>query len=252
MSWLLVRVRQEAQSVWLDVLPYREVQATKEAKHLAGNYAPWKLAGLHLFIHRFVYNAEMVYLCVNMSKNLYIIAGCNGAGKTTASFTILPEIWHCNEFVNADEIARGLSPFNPESVAMQAGRIMLERIEMLLEQGRTFSIETTLATRSYVQLVKRAQAKGYTVNLLFFWLNSPEVAIQRVAKRVSEGGHNIPTEVICRRYQLGLSNFFHLYKDIVDTWTLVDNASNPRQIVATDDEIFNVELYNTIESYVKG
>ena len=186
-----------------------------------------------------------------MSKNLYIIAGCNGAGKTTASFTILPEIWHCKEFVNADEIARGLSPLNPESVAMQAGRIMLERIDELLERGQSFSIETTLATRSYVQLVKHAKASGYTVTLLFFWLNSPEVAIRRVAKRVSEGGHNIPTDVIRRRYRLGLSNFFNLYKDLVDTWALVDNASNPRQVVATDEEILNVELYRTIESYVK-
>ena len=192
-----------------------------------------------------------MYTFVSMSKNLYIIAGCNGAGKTTASFTILPEIWHCKEFVNADEIARGLSPLNPENVAMQAGRIMLKRIDELLEQGQSFSIETTLATRSYVQLVKRAQTLGYTVSLLFFWLNSPEVAIQRVAKRVSEGGHNIPTDVIRRRYQLGLSNFFNLYKDVVDTWTLVDNASNPRQVVATDEEILNVELYRTIESYVK-
>lgn len=192
-----------------------------------------------------------MYTFALMSKNLYIIAGCNGAGKTTASFTILPEIWHCKEFVNADEIARGLSPLNPESVAVQAGRIMLKRIDELLEQGQSFSIETTLATRSYVQLVKRAQTLGYTVSLLFFWLNSPEVAIQRVAKRVSEGGHNIPTDVIRRRYQLGLSNFFNLYKDVVDTWTLVDNASNPRQVVATDEEILNVELYRTIESYVK-
>ena len=192
-----------------------------------------------------------MYTFALMSKNLYIIAGCNGAGKTTASFTILPEIWHCKEFVNADEIARGLSPLNPESVAVQAGRIMLKRIDELLEQGQSFSIETTLATRSYVQLVKRAQTLGYTASLLFFWLNSPEVAIQRVAKRVSEGGHNIPTDVIRRRYQLGLSNFFNLYKDVVDTWTLVDNASNPRQVVATDEEILNVELYRTIESYVK-
>ena len=192
-----------------------------------------------------------MYTFVMMSKNLYIIAGCNGAGKTTASFTILPEIWHCREFVNADEIARGLSPLNPDSVAMQAGRIMLERIDELLERGQSFSIETTQATRSYVQLVKRAQASGYTVTLLFFWLNSPEVAIQRVAKRVSEGGHNIPIDVIRRRYRLGLSNFFNLYKDLVDSWALVDNASNPRQVVATDEEVLNVELYKIIESYVK-
>ena len=187
-----------------------------------------------------------------MGKTLYIIAGCNGAGTTTASYTILPEIWHCQEFVNADEIARGLSPLNPNSMAVQAGRIMLQRIEELMKQGVSFSIETTLATRSYVQLVKRAQAEGYTVNLLFFWLKNPEMAVQRVAKRVSNGGHDIPVNVIHRRYMLGLQNFFFLYKDIVDVWTLVDNASNPRRVIATDEEINDVELYNKIEAYVNN
>ena len=187
-----------------------------------------------------------------MAKTLYIIAGCNGAGKTTASYTILPEIWHCQEFVNADEIAHGLSPLNPSSMAVQAGRIMLQRIEDLMKQGVSFSIETTLATRSYVQLVKRAQAEGYTVNLLFFWLKNPEMAVQRVAQRVSKGGHDIPTDVIYRRYDLGLQNFFRLYKDIVDVWTLVDNASNPRRVIATDEEIKDVELYNKIEAYVNN
>lgn len=185
-----------------------------------------------------------------MPKILYIIAGCNGAGKTTASFTILPEIWHCQEFVNADEIARGLSPLNPNSMAIPAGRIMLQRIDELLRQGVSFSIETTLATRSYVQLIKRAQAEGYTVNLLFFWLESPELAVQRVAQRVSEGGHDIAADVVRRRYELGLKNFFHLYKDAVDTWTLVDNACNPRHVIATDEDILDIELYNKIETYV--
>ena len=187
-----------------------------------------------------------------MAKTLYIIAGCNGAGKTTASYTILPEIWHCQEFVNADEIARGLSPLNPNSMAVQAGRIMLQRIEELLKQGVSFSIETTLATRSYVQLVKRAQAEGYTVNLLFFWLESPEMAVKRVAKRVSEGGHDIPTDVIYRRYKLGIHNFFELYKDVVDFWVLVDNATNPQNLIATKDEILDVELYKQIETYVNN
>lgn len=186
-----------------------------------------------------------------MSKCLYIIAGCNGAGKTTASFTILPEIWDCYEFVNADEIARGISPLNPESVAVHAGRIMLQRIDELVELGKTFSIETTLATRSYLKLIKRAREAGYTINLLFFWLNSPEAAIQRVAKRVSEGGHNIPEEVIRRRYHLGIQNFFKLYMDAVDTWTLVDNNSSPRVIVATDEEILDINRYKQIEAYVK-
>ncbi|MDE6688933.1 MAG: zeta toxin family protein, partial [Prevotella sp.] len=122
-----------------------------------------------------------------MSKNLYIISGCNGAGKTTASYTVLPEILDCREFVNADEIARGLSPFNPESVAIEAGRLMLQRIEELLGKDVTFSIETTLATKSYINLVRNAQKQGYSVKLLFFWLRNPELAIQRVAERVENG-----------------------------------------------------------------
>ncbi|MDE6042961.1 MAG: zeta toxin family protein, partial [Muribaculaceae bacterium] len=127
-----------------------------------------------------------------MAKTLYIIAGCNGAGKTTASYSVLPQLLQCREFVNADEIAKGLSPFNPESVAIEAGRLMLERIESLISQNKTFAIETTLSTRSYSRLVKRAQSLGYEVTLLFFWLPSPEMAVERVAKRVREGGHNIP------------------------------------------------------------
>jgi len=183
-------------------------------------------------------------------KTLYIIAGPNGAGKTTASLTMLPEIWKCREFVNADEIAKGLSPFNPESVAIDAGRLMLKRIDQLLEGDESFSIETTLATRGYIKLVERAHEKGFVVNLLFFWLNSPEAAIQRVAKRVSEGGHNIPRDTIIRRYHLGINNLFKLFMDKVDNWTLVDNSQNPRVIIANDDEIFNSELFNKVQSYV--
>ncbi len=120
--------------------------------------------------------------------NLYIVAGCNGAGKTTANFTILPEMLSCREFVNADNIAAGLSPFNPESVAIEAGRLMLSRIHELLEGGGDFAFETTLATRSYVSFVRKAQKVGYKVTLLFIWLNSPATAMQRVADRVAKGG----------------------------------------------------------------
>ena len=141
-------------------------------------------------------------------KNLYIISGCNGAGKTTASYSVLPTLLDCKQFVNADEIAKGLSPFCPESVAIQAGKLMLLRIEELLASDETFSIETTLATRSYSELIKRAQEKGYKVTLLYFWLNSPELAVERVARRVSEGGHNIPKDVIYRRYEKGLKNLW--------------------------------------------
>ena len=164
--------------------------------------------------------------------NLYIIAGPNGAGKTTASYTILPEMLNCINFVNADEIARGLSPFSPSTVDVQAARIMLQRIEELLPQKVDFAIETTLATRSYVQLVRRAQALGYKVHLLFFCLESPEQAIQRVAQRVKEGGHNVLENVIRRRFQLGISNLINLFIPICDTIHVWNNTKGEAQLVA--------------------
>ena len=141
-----------------------------------------------------------------MNKNLYIIAGCNGAGKTTASFTILPEILNCKEFVNADEIAKGLSPFQPEKVSFEAGRIMLRRINELLESNENFAFETTLATKSYKSKVLEAKSKNYNVTLLFFWLQNVDLAIERVKTRVLEGGHNIELDVIKRRYVNGIKN----------------------------------------------
>lgn len=147
--------------------------------------------------------------------NLYIIAGCNGAGKTTASFNILPDLLNCREFVNADAIAAAISPFQPESVAFESGRIMLKRIDELLEKQVDFAIETTLATKSYKQLIERAKANNYRVTLLFFWLKSPEMAVQRVASRVEKGGHHIPQDVILRRYERGIKNLFEIYLDIM-------------------------------------
>lgn len=152
-----------------------------------------------------------------MSKHLYIISGCNGAGKTTASYTVLPEILKVKEFVNADEIARGLSPFNPEGMAIEAGRLMLLRIDELLLKGWDFAIETTLATRSYSRLVLRAQAMGYTVHLMFFWLNSINLAEERVETRVQLGGHNIAKDVIKRRYHLGLHTIYSRFLSRLST-----------------------------------
>jgi predicted ABC-type ATPase len=191
-----------------------------------------------------------------MSKNLYIISGCNGAGKTTASYTVLPEVLHCKEFVNADEIAKGLSPFNPESVAIEAGRLMLQRIEDLLSKEESFSIETTLATKSYINLVRRAQEKGYTVRLLFFWLNSPDLALQRIAERVAKGGHNIPEPIVRRRYVAGICNLFRLFMSEVDSWEIYDNSRYPAVQIARggkDDEtsIIVESTYKTIADYVK-
>lgn len=191
-----------------------------------------------------------------MLKNLYIIAGCNGAGKTTASMSILPEVLHCKEFINADEIARGLSPLNVESVSLEAGRLMLKRIDDLLEAEKTFAIETTLTTSSYVQLVKQAQKKGYKVNLLFFWLNSVELAKERVKQRVAEGGHNIPKNVIERRYVNGIKNLFELFLPIIDSCVIYDNSNNqesPIEIAKKSQnqpiEIIDKELFIKLKNY---
>ena len=192
-----------------------------------------------------------------MSKQLYIIAGCNGAGKTTASFTILPEVLNCKEFINADEIAKGLSPFQPESVAMQAGRIMLARMDELLQKGETFAFETTLATKSYKQKIEWAQANGYEVTLLFFWLDSPNMAKKRVAQRVAEGGHSIPSETIERRYHNGITNLFAIYIDMVDICYIFDNSEGERTPIAKKykggkEKIYNTDLYNQMKnSYEK-
>lgn len=203
-----------------------------------------------------VYGIIFVFLQIEMNKMLYIIGGCNGAGKTTASYTVLPDILDCREFVNADEIARGLSPFNPADVAIEAGRLMLKRIEELLAREESFSIETTLATRSYVNLVRRAHEKSYRVTLLFFWLNSPELAIQRVAERVSKGGHDIPEDIIRRRYVSGIQNLFNLYAAEVDSWSIYDNSTTLRRNVAVGGKtiktvINNEEIYNQIISHVR-
>ncbi|SDX91341.1 AAA family ATPase [Hymenobacter psychrophilus] len=165
-------------------------------------------------------------------KTLYILAGCNGAGKTTAAYALLPNLLGCREFVNADEIARGLSPFQPETVSVQAGRLMLTRLRELLAAGETFALETTLATRHYLAFIREARQRGYAVHLLFFWLSSVEAAVERVRVRVLEGGHNIPEEVIRRRYELGLRYFFGRYRNAVDNWTFVDNTHGRPERIA--------------------
>ena len=163
---------------------------------------------------------------------LFIISGCNGAGKTTASYTLLPEMLECSQYVNSDEFAKGLSPFDPGSVAVQAIRLMLMRIKYLLKRKEDFSIETTLATRSLLKMVTEAQAEGYTVTLLYFWLNSPDLAVARVKARVAAGGHNIPEETVRRRYRMGLGYFFRDYAPVCDRWILADNSQVPFRVIA--------------------
>ena len=185
-----------------------------------------------------------------MAQKIYIIAGCNGAGKTTASLTLLPQILQCEEFVNADEIARGLSPFHPEKVSMEAGRLMLERISSLMQRRETFALETTLSTRSYLSLIMRAHKAGYQVELLYFWLSSPEVAIRRVKQRVAEGGHNIPEDVIRRRYDAGIRNLINIYSGEVDRWFIIDNNTGQSAVIAEMNggitKIYNFDRFKRI------
>lgn len=163
---------------------------------------------------------------------LYIISGCNGSGKTTASYTLLPDLLDCREFVNSDEFAKSLSPFDPSSASVTASRMMLMKINYLLDRKSDFAVETTLATRSLLKIVERAQALGYEVTVLYFWLNSPELAIQRVRERVASGGHNIPDPVVRRRYVMGLTYFFDTYIPVIDRWILADNSRSPFTVVA--------------------
>ncbi|MCR5276065.1 MAG: zeta toxin family protein [Bacteroidales bacterium] len=163
---------------------------------------------------------------------LYIISGCNGSGKTTASYTLLPELLGCREFVNSDEFAKSLSPFDPSAASVAASRYMLMKIKYLLEREADFCVETTLATRSLVNTIRQAQDKYYEVTVLYFWLNSPELAIQRVRDRVKAGGHNIPEEVVRRRYLMGLKYLFETYIPICDRWVLADNSKIPFSVIA--------------------
>ncbi|WP_229251158.1 zeta toxin family protein [Emticicia sp. BO119] len=143
----------------------------------------------------------------------------------------MPEILNCREFVNADNIAAGLSPFNPENVAIEAGRIMLQHIHTLMTEEITFALETTLATKSYVSLIKKAKLQGYEITLAFFWLASPKVAQERVLLRVESGGHNIPPETIQRRYFRGIQNLFKLYLPVVDRAIIIDNSNDFPEII---------------------
>jgi len=188
--------------------------------------------------------------------NLYIISGCNGAGKTTASYTILPEMLHCREFVNSDEIAKGLSPFNADTmaVAVEASRIMYKRIRELIGMAETFALETTLASRSIANLVKDAQSKGYYVTLLYFWLNTPDLAVERVKNRVVMGGHNVSEPTVRRRYRAGILNLFDLYIPICDYWMITDNSLSPMEVIAKgfrsgEKDINNAIIFDKLKNY---
>jgi predicted ABC-type ATPase len=156
---------------------------------------------------------------------IIIIAGPNGAGKTTFAEEFLPNEADCPIFVNADLIAAGLAPFDPDRVAIKAGRLMLEEIFDHVRRRDTFAFETTLSGRIYARHIPEWREQGFTIKLFFLRLASPELAIARVRQRVKAGGHNVPDETIRRRFKAGLHNFEEIYKPIVDEWVVYDNSS---------------------------
>lgn len=175
--------------------------------------------------------------------NLYIISGANGSGKTTTAKQILPYFLNVYEYLNADEIAAGLSPFRPESVAIQAGKLMLKRLNYFVEHQTDFAFETTLSGLNYLRFLKKCQTQNYQINLIYFWLHSPDLAIARVRQRVASGGHNISEETIIRRYYRGQKNLIECYLALCQTWIIYDNSTFPSQLVATYNPEQQITLY---------
>ena len=184
---------------------------------------------------------------------LILLAGPNGAGKTTASEDLLRDELSVDEFVNADIIAQGLSAFRPEHAAMQAGRVMLERLRHLTEQRANVAFESTLASRSFAPWIRELIQSGYEFHLFYFWLPSPDLAVERVKRRVRLGGHDVPEATIRRRYDAGLRNFFELYRPIAATWHFFDNKifGEPRLIAEKtrnrSEDILDEEVWRTIK-----
>ena len=160
-----------------------------------------------------------------------VLAGPNGAGKSTAASRLLRGALGVTEFVNADVIARGLSGFSPERVAMEAGRVMLRRIKELAAKRESFAFETTLASRSFAPWLRDLVKSGYRFHLVFLWLPSAAAAVARVAERVSLGGHDVPVATVRRRYKAGLKNFFELYRSLSTTWQVIDNSQKGKPIL---------------------
>ncbi|MGA6968730.1 MAG: zeta toxin family protein [Xanthobacteraceae bacterium] len=183
-----------------------------------------------------------------------VVAGANGAGKSTAAPSLLRDSFRVTEFINADTIAAGLSAFRPASVAIAAGRIMLERMRHLAVSRKNFAFETTLASRTLAPWPAAWKRDGYHVHLLFLWLKSAELAVTRVAERVRLGGHDVPAEVVRRRYAAGSQNLFQLYMPLIDSWQMFDNSEGPHPVpIAAGDRhsvrniITDVETWRRLE-----
>ncbi len=163
---------------------------------------------------------------------IYLIAGCNGAGKTTFAREFLPREANCLRFLNADEIARGLSPLAPSAGAVKAARLLLSEVRHAIRSRQTFGLETTLSGRTYVRLLTNARNRGYAIRLYFLWLPASSVAIRRVRERVRKGGHSVPVADIRRRYARGLVNLVHHYLPLAHEWSIFDNGGPEPRLLA--------------------
>jgi predicted ABC-type ATPase len=184
------------------------------------------------------------------AKNVYIIAGPNGCGKTTFAKKFLPDYVKCPNFVNADLIASGLSPFSPRAAAIKAGRLVLEQIRNLADKNLDFAFETTLSGKSYLAFLRDLQKKKYSINIFFLWLPNAELAINRIKDRVACGGHDVPVVDVRRRFHRGINNFFKYYKPLANTWLLFDNADAMPKLIAHEKngktEIIDKVLFDRI------
>jgi len=186
-------------------------------------------------------------------SQLYMIGRPNGAGKTTSCMDLLPELLNCYEYINADHIAAALSPFASETTAQQAGRLMLQRIHSLAELNKDFAFETTMASRSFVPFLRKCKQQNYQITLLFLWLESADLAIQRVKDRVTLGGHFIPDETVLRRYKRSMNNFLNLYIPLADEWAIYNNSSNNLELIAKKENnsavsILKLNIWNKLWS----